>query len=287
MKRLAALWQLLRLDHDVMLAAGVVIGYAISGGLLLQNVWHLTLASLTAFFVGAGAFALNDYMDIEIDRRNRRMDRPLVRGDLSPRTALGAFLVLVPAGLACSLLVNFICFFIALITAAFAVFYDVWVKKLKLIGNFYIAYMMAIPFVFGGVAVSSVPPSTVILSIMAYLSGLGREVMKDIIDLPGDREAGVRSFPSMLGEGRSRVLSSVTFLAAALLSPIPFVFGPEPYLMNPFYLVPVAIAAIIFIFVAFSMVTRPGQSVAPYRRMTLIGMLIGLLGFLLGSCLSA
>lgn len=274
------------MDHDVMLAAGVVIGYAISGGSLLQNPARVTFAALTAFFIGAGAFALNDYMDVEIDRKNRRTDRPLVRGDLSPRTALSAFLVLVPVGLACSFLVNLPCFAIAMVTAAFAIFYDLWVKKLKLIGNFYIAYMMAVPFVFGGAAVSSVPSGTLVLSAMAYLSGFGREVMKDIIDLPGDRVAGVRSFPSWIGERRSRILSFAMFLAAVLMSPIPFILGPEPYLMNPFYMGPVLIAAAIFLFVAFSVVRGRGRDLAPCRSMTLAGMLFGLLGFLLGAFLS-
>jgi len=281
MGRIRAVLQLVRADHDVMLALGVVIGYAVSGGLASPDPQRLLFSAMTAFLVGAGAFALNDYYDLEIDRRNRRTDRPLVRGDISPRAAVAIFIILFSSGLACSSAVNLPCFAIALVTGALAVSYDVWVKRLKLLGNFYIAYMMAIPFVFGGVAASSVPGSTLVLAAMAYLSGFGREVMKDIMDLPGDMEAGVRSFPACVGERASRFISSGAYIAAVALSPIPFLLGPEPYLMNPLYIVPVLVADSLLLFTAASLTLEGGRRLRSLRRVSLAAMMLGLVGFLL------
>ena len=281
MGRIRAVLQLVRADHDVMLALGVVIGYAVSGGLASPDPQRLLFSAMTAFLVGAGAFALNDYYDLEIDRRNRRTDRPLVRGDISPRTAVAIFIILFSLGLACSSAVSLPCFAIALVTGALAVSYDVWVKRLKLLGNFYIAYMMAIPFVFGGVAASSVPGSTLILAAMAYLSGFGREVMKDIMDLPGDMEAGVRSFPACVGERASCFISSGAYIAAVALSPIPFLLGPEPYLMNPLYIVPVLVADSLLLFTAASLTLEGGRRLRSLRRVSLAAMMLGLVGFLL------
>jgi len=281
MGRIRAVLQLVRADHDVMLALGVVIGYAVSGGLASPDPQRLLFSAMTAFLVGAGAFALNDYYDLEIDRRNRRTDRPLVRGDISPRAAVAIFIILFSSGLACSSAVSLPCFAIALVTGALAVSYDVWVKRLKLLGNFYIAYMMAIPFVFGGVAASSVPGSTLVLAAMAYLSGFGREVMKDIMDLPGDMEAGVRSFPACVGERASCFISSGAYIAAVALSPIPFLLGPEPYLMNPFYIVPVLVADSLLLFTAASLTLEGGRRLRSLRRVSLAAMMLGLVGFLL------
>ena len=281
MGRIKAVLQLVRADHDVMLALGVVIGYAVSGGLASPDPQRLLFSAMTAFLVGAGAFALNDYYDLEIDRRNRRTDRPLVRGDISPRTAVAIFIILFSSGLACSSGVSLPCFAIALVTGALAVSYDVWVKRLKLLGNFYIAYMMAIPFVFGGVAASSVPGSTLVLAAMAYLSGFGREVMKDIMDLPGDMEAGVRSFPACVGERASCFISSGAYIAAVALSPIPFLLGPEPYLMNPLYIVPVLVADSLLLFTAASLTLEGGRRLRSLRRVSLAAMMLGLVGFLL------
>jgi geranylgeranylglycerol-phosphate geranylgeranyltransferase len=281
MGRIRAVLQLVRADHDVMLALGVVIGYAVSGGLASPDPQRLLFSAMTAFLVGAGAFALNDYYDLEIDRRNRRTDRPLVRGDISPRAAVAIFIILFSSGLACSSAVSLPCFAIALVTGALAVSYDVWVKRLKLLGNFYIAYMMAIPFVFGGVAASSVPGSTLVLAAMAYLSGFGREVMKDIMDLPGDMGAGVRSFPACVGERASCFISSGAYIAAVALSPIPFLLGPEPYLMNPFYIVPVLVADSLLLFTAASLTLEGGRRLRSLRRVSLAAMMLGLVGFLL------
>ena len=46
------------------------------------------LTFFTALFLEASTFALNDYYDFEIDKKNKRIDRPLVRGDISKNTAL-------------------------------------------------------------------------------------------------------------------------------------------------------------------------------------------------------
>ncbi|MEM2878528.1 MAG: UbiA family prenyltransferase [Candidatus Hadarchaeales archaeon] len=282
MPRLGALGQLVRVDHDIMLAAGVVVGYAVSGGLVSPDYLKLGLAALTAFLVGASTFAMNDYFDLEIDRKNRRTDRPLVRGDINPRSALLLFAILFPAGLISSFFVNPQCFVVAALTGIIAVAYDVKVKRFKIAGNFYIAYMMAVPFIFGGVALSYVPTDTLVLALMAYLSGLGREVMKDVMDISGDREAGVRSFPTYIGERNALALSGLAYLAAVGLSPIPFFFGQNMFRANLMYALPVIAADVIFIYSAVSLF-RENPDLKFHRRLTLAAMAMGLLGFMAGT----
>ena len=135
MSKLKAIWQLMRLEHGVMLFLAIVIGSLISQKTLYGNInlplLNIVLTFFTALFLEASTFALNDYYDLEIDRVNKRTDRPLVRGDLSPRSALIIFYVLFPLGLVCSFFVNGTCFIIALITALISVFYDMKMKKIK------------------------------------------------------------------------------------------------------------------------------------------------------------
>ena len=66
-------------------------------------------------------------------------------------------------------------------------------KKVKLVGNFYIAYVMAIPFIFGGVSVLQtntyffqINPIIYVIALIAFLTGSGREIMKDVQDFEGD-----------------------------------------------------------------------------------------------------
>ena len=154
MKKVKAIWELLRLEHGVMIAIAILIGSLIAlKGEGFPSLDNFILTFFTALFLEASTFALNDYYDLEIDKKNKRTDRPLVRGDLAPKTALYLFILFFPLGIVCSYFVNLTCFTIALITALFAVLYDAYLKKIKLLGNFFIAYVMAIPFVFGGAAV--------------------------------------------------------------------------------------------------------------------------------------
>ena len=152
MKKLKAIWELMRLEHGVMLFLAILVGSLISQKTLFGNldlpILNIVLTFFTALFLEASTFALNDYYDLEIDRINKRTDRPLVRGDLSPKTALNIFYLLFPLGLLCSYFVNMTCFLIALITALISVLYDVKMKKIKFIGNFYIAVLKARCFQF-------------------------------------------------------------------------------------------------------------------------------------------
>ena len=233
MKIIKAIWELMRLEHGVMIFLGIFIGSVISLEGWDINFWDkFILTFFTALFLEASTFALNDYFDLEIDKKNKRFDRPLVRGDLKPKTALILFGIFFPLGIICSFFVNMTCFIIALITALLAILYDTHMKKVKLVGNFYIAYVMAIPFIFGAAAVLpergislSLTPSVFILALIAFLAGSGREIMKDVQDYEGDIEKGVRSFPRYIGKYKSSIVASLFYLIAIVLSFIPFIFG--------------------------------------------------------------
>ncbi len=234
MKKLKAFWELMRLEHGIMLFIAILIGSVISQKMLYDFTSFpppdkLILTFFTALFLEASTFALNDYYDLEIDKKNKRTDRPLVRGDIAPKTALYLFFVLFPLGLLSSFFVNYTCFIIALITAVFAILYDVKMKKIKLLGNFYIAYTMAIPFVFGGAAVLRentltffIPPVIFIIASIAFLTGIGREIMKDVMDYEGDKKKGVKSFPKYIGIRASNILAAAFYIIAIVLSFFPF-----------------------------------------------------------------
>jgi len=284
-----AVWQLMRLGHGIMIILGILVGFIIAGGSFSIVI---IFAFLTGIFLQASTFALNDYYDMEIDKINKRTDRPLVRGDLKPETALVLFCVLFALGLICSFYVNWTCFLIALITAIFAVVYDaVLKKKMKPLGNIYIAYTMAIPFVFGGVAALktnaislNLHPAIFIISLIAFFAGVGREIMKDVMDFEGDREKGVKSFPWYIGIRASNVITSLFYIIAIILSSLPFLlkdFGV--YYQNWYYLSLVLITDIILIDVSVGLVMKERANTNSYRKPTLIAMFFGLLAFLVGA----
>ncbi|MBN2599084.1 MAG: UbiA family prenyltransferase [Candidatus Thermoplasmatota archaeon] len=296
MKKLRAIWELMRLEHGVMLFLAILVGSLISQKTLFDNldlpIMSIFLTFFTALFLEASTFALNDYYDLEIDRINKRTDRPLVRGDLSPKTALNIFYLLFPLGLICAYFVNMTCFLIALITALISVLYDVKMKKIKLIGNFYIAYIMAIPFVFGGATVlgnnafslGSINPVIYVIALIAFLAGAGREIMKDVMDFEGDRRQGVKSFPWYIGMRASNGVASLFYLCAIGLSFLPYFsadFGV--YYQNISYFILVFITDTMLLSTCLQLLLKRQPSMKFLRKYTLVAIFFGLLAFLVGA----
>jgi len=296
MKTLKAIWQLMRLEHGIMLFIAIVIGSLISQKTLYDNtnlpLVNIFLTFFTALFLEASTFALNDYYDLEIDRINKRTDRPLVRGDIAPKTALYLFYILFPLGLVCSFFVNMTCFIIALVTALISVLYDVKMKKIKLVGNFYIAYIMAIPFIFGGATVlgnnafsfGTINPAIYIVALIAFLAGAGREIMKDVMDFEGDQKKGVKSFPRYIGIRASNGIAAVFYILAIALSFMPFFLkGFGVYYQNITYFILIFITDTMLLSTSLQLVIKKQPNMKFHRKYTLVAIFIGLLAFLMGA----
>ncbi len=296
MKKLKAIWELMRLEHGVMLFLAILVGSLISQKTLYNNIdlplISVLLTFFTALFLEASTFALNDYYDLEIDRINKRTDRPLVRGDISPKTALYSFYILFPLGLICSYFVNLTCFVIALITALLSVLYDVKMKKIKLVGNFYIAYIMSIPFIFGGAAVlkndgfslENINPVIYIIALIAFLAGSGREIMKDVMDFEGDKKLGVKSFPKYIGARKSNIMAAFFYIIAVALSFLPFFMSNfSIYYLNYPYLYLIFVTDMMLLGTSLQLIFKKKVHLKFYRKFTLVSIFFGLLAFLVGA----
>jgi geranylgeranylglycerol-phosphate geranylgeranyltransferase len=296
MKKLKAFWELMRLEHGVMLFLAILIGSIISQKTLFNEIIppidKVILTFFTALFLEASTFSLNDYYDLHIDKLNKRTDRPLVRGDIKPKTALYLFYILFPLGLICSFFVNMTCFIIALVTALLSVLYDVKMKKIKLIGNFYIAYIMAIPFIFGGATVVDyysvsfleINPAIYTIALIAFIAGSGREMMKDVMDFKGDKKEGVKSFPRYIGTRNSNIISGIFYIIAVLLSFIPYLLKSFTlYYQNLTYLIIVLLTDIILVYTSLQLIFNKSPNMKLFRKISLIAIFIGLIAFLVSA----
>jgi len=282
---LKGFWRLTRLEHGLILIVAVFIGAIITSKSFIP-LDHFIYASLSVLCIEAGVFALNDYFDLEVDIKNERMDRPLVNGDLKPQTALYLSIFLIPLGVFFSIFLNWICFLIAMINAIVSVFYDLKFKEFKLVGNFYIAFTMAIPFIFGSAMITTeIPVIIYFISLIAFLSGVGREITKDVMDIEGDILRNTQSFPMILGEKKSIKLAVLFYLTAVILSIIPFIMNiDEIFFYNLKYLVIVAISDALFIYICLRMLFKSDMRDLEFeRRYSLVAMSIGLLAFLVGA----
>ncbi len=281
-RSLRSFWDLFRLEHGLMYGLGVVVGIYVSDP-YFGDVFKILFGYLTAVFLQASAFALNDYSDYEVDVANNRLDRPLVRGELSVKTALWAGILMMPAGFVSAAVISPTAFAFAVAITVLGYIYNLKLKEFGLAGNIYIAFTMSAPFLFGSiVARNTITTTAVLLSAMAFLSGLGREIMKGIEDVEGDAIRDVKSVARVKGVRFAAILSALLYLLAVLISPLP------PLLVQGFmdwkYILPVAVTDVILIYVAVSVVRRHGKgTIDRYRKYTLVGMALGLVGFLGGA----
>lgn len=289
--KIKAVRELTRAEHGLMYGFAVLIGMLVAGG-GSYGYEPVVLGFFTAMFVQAGAFALNDYCDLESDTANRRMDRPLVRGDLKKDDALLIACAATALGIICAaflalFLKRFILFLLPLTVTALGILYDIKMKELLAVSNFYIAFTMAVPFIFGGLIVESVRigMALLLLSSIALLAGFGREVMKDIADVKGDALRNVRSIARVYGVEKAKRVVVFSYLLAVLLSLIPFFLSTTPYFFNLAYMLPVVAADTLFLHACFGL-RKEAINDDYLRKETLMALAIGLFAFISGVLLT-
>jgi geranylgeranylglycerol-phosphate geranylgeranyltransferase len=254
-------------------AAGVLtfIGAFVAGA-STENVWMVAAAmAATAMATGAGN-AINDYFDREIDRINQPQ-RPIPRGAVSEQGALRFSLVLFAVATAFALTLPPLAIGIAAFNLLALVAYTELFKGLPGLGNALVAYLGGSAFLFGGAAVGDVGASAV-LFVLAALSTLTREIIKDVEDIDGDQEEGLNTLPIAIGERPALHVATVLLLVAVAASPI-------PYLRETFgvlYLLVVGPAVLVMLFAIGRSYSRPrtGQQYLKY------GMFLAAVAFIVG-----
>ncbi len=273
-----AVWQLTRLEHGLIYGLGVIAGVFISLGSF--DLRLSILGFLTALFLQASAFALNDYYDYEVDVINKRFDRPLARGELGRRDALIIAILTAIPGFVFSLLISFEAFMLALIITILGYLYDVKLKELGLLGNAYIAFSMAAPFIFGGFIAGKINLEIVALSLIAFLSGLGREIMKGIEDIEGDAIRDVKTLARLYGISFASKLSAFLFIASIIASLLVILI---PEYRDLKYVIPISVTDSILVLESKKLLIGvKREDIKRLRKETMVAMTIGLLAFIFG-----
>ncbi len=284
---LNSFFKLVRIEHAVMYAIAVIIGAVLVGG--TNAVTEMVLiGALVSVFLEFGAFSLNDYIDIKADRINRRTDRPLVTGEISPKAALfiGLFSFLI-ANLVALFYLPIQAFYIVFLFTILSLAYDFILKNMPLIGNIIIALTMAVPFFFGAFIFSieanlssaQFQPA-LCLSAIAFFVGLGREIIKDIEDMKGDQSTGGKTLPILIGKKNAARFAVLLFSISIILSLVPFFTFFSGKLL---YLTVLITDAMLLDVSMHVLKDQSIQNLRKARKMTLIAIGVGLLSFLITS----
>ncbi|WP_121822098.1 geranylgeranylglycerol-phosphate geranylgeranyltransferase [Halostella salina] len=270
-RRARGLVELTRPLNAVAAGALTFVGAFVAVGLTVPAVPTGAAVGATVLATAAGN-AINDYFDREIDAINDP-DRPIPRGAVSPRGALAFSLALFLGAVVLAVVLPPLAIAIAGVNLVALVAYTKLFKGLPGVGNAVVAVLGGSTFLFGGAAVGR-PDATVVLFLLAALSTVTREIIKDVEDVDGDREEGLNTLPIAVGERRALWVGTAVLVVAVLASPV-------PYLRETFgvaYLLVVVPADAIMLYAAAESFADPtaGQSHIKY------GMFLAAVAFVVG-----
>lgn len=281
MDRLGGLFEIVRPVNSVMLGLAIIVGATVTGGAsILGSPIELLLSFVTGFCMTGAAMAVNDYYDREIDAVNEP-GRPIPSGRVTPGEALALTAALSVVGLGASYMISWSTTLVAAFSWVVMMLYSAWGKRTGFPGNLMVSACISLPFIYGGIITGSVFPS-LYFSLMAFLSNTGREVTKGIVDVEGDRGAGVNTVAASKGSRVASIVASGFYVAAAAASVIPYALR----LVSVWYLPFVAATDIGLIYSAYSLTTEPTRDNSrTVKNRVLVFMLVGLVGFAAGSLL--
>ena len=214
--------ELTRPGNAVAAAALTFIGAFVARGVERPVPLALAVAA-TVFATGAGN-AVNDYFDREIDRLNRP-DRPIPSGRVTPRGALAFAGALFCAAVVAAAALPPLALAIAVVNLLALIAYTELFKGLPGVGNAIVGYLTGSTFLFGAAAVEGLGSAVWTLFALAAVATFARELVKDVEDVAGDREEGLRTLPVVAGERATVGLATLSMAAAVAASGLPYIRG--------------------------------------------------------------
>lgn len=206
------------------------------GFLKLQNIplalndWQYGLLVLSTVLIAAGGYVINNIFDQDTDNDNKP-NNVIVGKSISETNAYSIYLALNITGVSIGFYLSnviakpgFAALFILI--AATLYFYAINWKQMLLIGNFIVALLLSFSVIIIGifdlfpvVNQSNQPLMANLFSILidyavfAFMINFIREIVKDLEDVNGDYNQGMRTLPIILGISRTaKVVSILSFI---------------------------------------------------------------------------
>jgi geranylgeranylglycerol-phosphate geranylgeranyltransferase len=238
----------------------------------------IAFAALSAMITAAAGNVINDFFDFESDKINHP-DRPLAKGILSKREVIIFYSTLVAIAIFFSLFLNTICIWIVVLTNILLFFYSFKWKSIILFGNFIVAFLTGMTFIFGGSAVNNVGYA-IIPGLFAFLINLIREIVKDMHDMEGDVKNGIKTFPFVAGFSKTKNFILALTLVLILSSFVPVI---NHFYNNQYLLVISILVNPLLLFIAWSIYKNHSKdNLNKLSFLLKLNMIIGLTAIYLG-----
>jgi geranylgeranylglycerol-phosphate geranylgeranyltransferase len=257
--------ELLRPINAVMSMVGVYVGYSIAVQQFVFNESILLALVSVAFISGAGQ-AINDYFDLEIDKKTGKK-KPLVLGTVTKNQALVFSIALFLTGTYLASLLNEFAFYIAVFFSIILFLYSATMKDIKFVGNAVVSFGVAFTYIFGA-SIAGVTPLVLMVATAAFFANWAREVIKDVEDKKTDRGHKL-TLPLILSKHSTQFVILALLAAALIAGYFPVIFAGA----GIFYTILITIGNIVFILAAQQLLQQhASQSQKTIKRAMLIAL---------------
>ncbi len=227
-----------------------IVGIMVDQGIKTFKHWpSLILIAIGGWALSAAAMVLNDFFDVDIDRINDP-SRPIPSGQITPKQAMIFGIVLIVIGNLAGISIDVyewlvfknqfgVSIVTAIICTVMLTTYTPYMKKYSVLGNLAVSVGVWMGFLYGDLVFDfSINPLPEAMALAAFMLNFGREVMKGIIDIEGDRENGVTT-----------IATAFDFIAIASCLTIPILLANASVVYLGSISVPVILATISIVWV--------------------------------------
>jgi geranylgeranylglycerol-phosphate geranylgeranyltransferase len=276
--KLKGSFSLIRPINCLMIGFAVMTGQYISLS-MLPSLSNAILGFCSAAFLMASTMSMNDYYDLEIDKINCP-ERPIPSGIIMPNEAILIGIISGLIGIFSAALINLYSLAVAFFALILMLYYNTKGKKTGFFGNILVSICIGLPFIFGGVSVGRITYLLILFSLMAFISNLGREVTKGIMDVEGDQLKKIKTIAVVHGPKTASIVASVLYIIAVVVSFIPPILGMVSAIYIPFVL----ISDIGFVSSSISLTRKHDmENAGLIKKRVLMWMFFGLIAFIAGS----
>jgi len=221
MRQVKILLDNIKFEHTIFALPFAYLGMVLAAnGLpsLAQFVW-ITVAMVAARTL---AMSLNRLIDRELDARNpRTLNRPLPRGQISPRAVAAISLVAFSVFEFAAWQLNWLCFGLSPLALIFLVGYH-YTKRFTWLCHWVLGFTDGIAAAGGWVAVrGTLDPLALLVWFVVIVWMAGFDLIYACQDVEVDRREGLQSFPARFGISAAltlaRVMHGVTVFALAIV----------------------------------------------------------------------
>lgn len=239
----------------------------------------VAFAALGAALIGSAGNMINDVFDVPIDRINKP-HRALAAGRITRRSALIATVTTAAGGLLACAAAGAVPLLLGLGSSILLYLYSARFKRLPLLGNLTVGLITGAVFILGAVTGGNAAAG-VIPALFACFFNVGREILKDVEDMHGDRDGGMRTFPLIHGVEASLSLAAFIFGCIILCSPLPWLLGT--YNIHYLVIVVLAVDASVIACLAHAFRDPSTRTLARVNTILKLSMVAGIIALVTGA----